>query len=185
MAIVDSTNALATGLWPQQDARDPLGVWGARKGVTGDATGGSVKVQINEVVDRIGGLIYTCYSAIAVGLSGAFTDDAWKLRLLTGWPDIDELAGVQGYGSAVDGLLDFNANFTAPTYVPNIQGLVQNQDRFLLLFDPRQQRVIHTLLEIEVAQNLDLATYSFEAYGYYWDRSVMETPGGPRHPGAQ
>jgi succinate-acetate transporter protein len=40
------------------------------------------------------------------------------------------------------------------------------------------------ILEMQRGNNLDLATYTFEAYGYFWDRAAMETPGGPRHPGS-
>jgi len=184
MAITAEGNAVPTGLWPQGDARDPLGVWGFRVGVTGDASGGSVKVGCLEAADRKSAYVYTCYSAIAVGLVGAFTDDAVKCRLLTNWPDVDPIAGQQGYATAISQLLNFNSNFTPPVYVPNIQPLVSPNERFILLFDPRPTSALSTLVEMEIAQNLNGGTYSFEAYGYYWDRSVMDTPGGPRHPGS-
>ncbi|MGR3295936.1 MAG: hypothetical protein ACUZ8A_06880, partial [Candidatus Bathyanammoxibius sp.] len=63
---------------------------------------------------------------------------------------------------------------------------INSIDRFLLLYDPRQPASLGNtnILELQLAVNTDLATYSFEAYGYYWDRSVMQTPGGPRHPGS-
>ncbi len=184
MAITTEQSVFASALWPQGDIRDPLGVWGSRVGVTGDASGGSIKVGLLEVADRKAGLVYTCYSAHAAGLTGTFTDDAIKCRLLTNWPNVDIVSGVQGYATAIAGLLDFNTNFTAPNYVVNRQPLVTPNDRFLLLFDPRPSGPLATLVELEVTQNVDLATYAFEAYGYFWDRSVLNAPGGPRHPGA-
>ena len=184
VAITAEQSVFAAGMWPQGDIRDPLGVWGARRGITGDASGGSIKVGFLEVADRKAALVYACYSAHGAGLTGTHTDDAIKCRLLTNWPNVDPIPGVQGYGSAIDGLLDFNTNFTAPNYVVNRQPLVWPNDRFMLLFDPRPSGQLATLVELEIASNIDLATYTFEVYGYFWDRSVLNAPGGPRHPGS-
>ena len=73
--------------------------------------------------------------------------------------------------------------FTPPTFGA-IRNPIGPADRFLLLFDPRQQGGDVDIVEIEFGENRDLATYSFEGYGYFWDRSVLDAPGGPRHPGS-
>lgn len=182
MAITETVNLKITGLWPQGDARDPLGVWGARHLVTGDATAGSIKVDVRAAAAIAGGYVYTCYSAIATRLDGN-VDSAVKCRLLTNWPDIDDDAGVQGYGTLriVPQLGD--PQFTAPTSGPR-DVLVAPNDRFILLFDPRPVVGAFDIVALEMGENIDAAAYSFEAWGYYWDRSVLNAPGGPRHPGS-
>ncbi|KKL17299.1 hypothetical protein LCGC14_2486920, partial [marine sediment metagenome] len=57
-------------------------------------------------------------------------------------------------------------------------------DRFILIFDPRQGAGVLNMIELEMGVNVNTDTYAFEAYGYYWDRSVLNAPGGPRHPGS-
>ena len=112
-----------------------------------------------------------------------------RVRLLTNWPNVDPLEGVQGYSTAVFGSMNTDANFTSPISgmsgtTPGHPFLMPN-DRFLLLYDPRPGVAGDlTIVEIEGAFNTDTATYAFEAYGYYWDRGVMNTPGGLRHPGS-
>ena len=185
MSQSTSADTFQVGLWPQQDARDPLGVWAARLGVTGDATGGEIKVQISVPADRRAAHIYTCYSANISGLviAGATTLLA-QCRLLTNWPDISSIAGVQGYSSNIMRTLQLQGGGTSPEG-STIGQLVQPSDRFLLLFDPRPQPgSAMPILELKLATQVDGDTYTFEAYGYFWDREVLDTPGGPRHPGA-
>jgi hypothetical protein len=79
--------------------------------------------------------------------------------------------------------LPSNNNFTAPT--GGVAGqLVLPNDRFLLLFDPRPGAGDLVIAEIKYSDNVDAMTTIMELYGYYWDRSVLQAPGGPRHPGA-
>jgi len=183
MAISSVVELVTTALWPQGDIRDPLGVWGARLGVTGDGSDG-IKVAMRASAGVNAAYIYTCYSAIAVQLTGTPSAFAIKCRLLTNWPNVDvAVAGVQGYGSARGGIMRQSSAFTAPNAVPDLT-LVAPNERFLLLFDPRPSRGDLDIVEIEIGTNVTAATYSFEAYGYYWDRSVTNAPGGPRHPGS-
>jgi len=172
-------------LWPQGDIRDPLGVWGARLPVTGDASAGEIKVNIVAAQAERAAYIYTCYSAVmAVLLSPGGVQLGAVCRLLTNWPDIDPIAGVQGYGSAILRTIAISTAMTAPLGAP-AEPLINPADRFLLLFDPRPQPSTDlAIVELKLANQVNNDLYSFEAYGYYWDRSVLDAPGGLRHPGA-
>ena len=184
MAIEEQATVIQTALWPQGDMRDPLGIWGCRLGVTGDASGGSIKVQFRVPALRKSSYIYTAYSVIGVQLTGTATNVSIKTRLLTNWPDVDiGVNGVQGYATAFAATIVQDGQFTSPTAVPNTT-LIREGDRFLLLFDPRPTGGPLDIVELEWGENVDLATYSFEGYGYFWDRSVLNAPGGLRHPGS-
>ncbi len=182
MALVISQDLIATQLWPQGDIRDPLGVWGARVAATGVAGGDEIKVFIDIPIAQAGAFVFTCYSAIIAQLSGTINTNT-MCRLLSNWPNIDPAAGVQGYSTNFSGGL--NGPFTtAPTGGPSVVRYIGPNDRFILLFDPRSRPVKTTIVELKIATQIDTAGYSFEAYGYYWDRSVLQAPGGPRHPGS-
>lgn len=178
MAIAETVEILEHQSFIQGDGRDPLGIWVARHGITGDATGGSIKVGFRpRSTDRL----FTCYDVNLAGIAGGLSAADVKLRLLTNLPDADIAVGVQAYASlrvvgsgffAVSGL-------TAPIGGLNFEAIPPNQ-RFLLLFANQDRDPI---LEVETAENIDAATYSFEAYGYFWDRQVVNVPGGLRHPG--
>ena len=184
MAISETVDVIESALWPQGDIRDPIGVWGARLGVTGDATGDSVKVGIKVAAGKEGAYVYTCYSVnIAVLTQATPIDSFGKVRLLTAWPNVDPLAGVQAYGSARIVRVATNA-LTAPLGAITDNQTISPAERFLLLFDPRQGAAAPVIVELEYESNTNLDTYSFEAYGYFWDRSVLNAPGGPRHPGS-
>jgi len=183
MAISNTINLVATALWPQGDARDPLGVWGARQLLTSDASGGSIKVAIQAPATIAGAYVYTAYSA-QVSRQAGTTTVAIKCRLLTNWPDVDPIVdGVQGYGSLIVVPALGESVLTAPRSGPS-RALVQPNDRFVLLFDPRPVAGAFNIMELEIAENVDANTYSFEAWGYYWDRGVLNAPGGLRHPGS-
>jgi len=184
MAIATTIEVIETQQWPQGDIRDPLGLWGARKGVTGDASGGSAKVEFDVAADKRAAYLYTIYSATWAQLTGTATEIFLKARILTNWPDVDPDAGVQAFATLrmVDSR---SSGFSAPINGPQ-EPLISPNDRFILCFDPRQQESLGVLpiLEIEASGQIDTATYSFEAWGYFWDRSVANAPGGPRHPGS-
>ncbi len=183
MAQTGSVAVQPSALWPQGDIRDPLGVWGFRLGFVGDASGGSIKMTATEATDRKAAYVYTCYALTIAGLTGNLIDTSGKVRLLTNWPNVDPLAGVQAFSTLQRFLMNFSTNFTAPILAPDTY-VVEANERFLLLFDPRPSGPLADIVEMEIAANVDLATYSFEGYGYFWDRSVLNAPGGPRHPGA-
>lgn len=192
MAITEAEAPVESPLWPQGDARDPLGVWGFRHGVTGDASGGSIKVITRVVAGKRSAYVYTAYAAQVAQLTGASAATIAKLRLLTNWPNVDPAPGVQAFSTLMVGRIVGGGNLTAPhtgpgadATIPGSTPWIGGNERFILLFDPRQPAGLGALdiLEFEIETNTNLATYSFEAYGYFWDRSVMQAPGGPRHPG--
>jgi len=184
MAITENGVIVAHQSWGQGDARDPLGVWGMRHGVTGDASGGGVKVIGSVPAGLAAAYVYTAYSAQIGQLTGAFTTTPAKLRLLTNWPNLSPVPGVQGYASLQVVNIAGDANFTSPLIGPFDGEFIKPNDRFILLYDPRPSAGQLDILEFEFGDNTNLATYSFEAYGYFWDRSVMNAPGGPRFPGS-
>lgn len=182
LTVAIITNAIFT----PRDLRDPLGVWGTRLGITGDETGGSIKVLIQVPAEQRAAYVYTCYSVNFSILTGSGQNQqGLKVRLLTNWPNIDPIEGVQGYSTFRQGNVNTDANYTSP-----IAGIGQIQseyitplDRFILLYDPRPLNTVMTIVEMELGFNTLAETYSVEVYGYYWDRAVMDTPGGLRHPG--
>jgi len=186
MAISTTIDILPAALWPQGDIRDPLGVWGSRQLLTGDATGGSIKSLAQANAAQSAAYLYTTYSVTVVRLTGTITGPGIKVRILTNWPDIDVVAGVQGYASAEVFALSGDTDFTAPISVQQAGSTFPSNPntRFLLQFDPRPLNVALGLVEVEIGVNVDGDTFSFETYGYFWDRSVLNAPGGPRHPGA-
>jgi len=186
MSVLETVNIVETALWPQHDARDPLGVWGARDLISGDASGGVIQSQIQVSAARRAGNVYTCYSAMSVQTGGTSdTATLMRLRLLTNWPDIDRItAGAQGFATWRSSPIE--AGFgTDPTGGPANE-LISPNDRFILLLDPGVVGAGNPMVLVEILRNanVDGATYSFEAYGYYWDRGVLNAPGGPRHPGS-
>lgn len=185
MAVVGNTDIRVQALWPQGDIRDPLGVWGARGLLTGDGSGGSVQANFNVPAVNRDAHVYTCYGATYGQLTGAATTNATKIRLLTNWPNFSSTAGIQGYATNFFATIgtDINMSGTISGYnrTPS-QGAIGNADRFILLFTRIGTPL--TIVEIEHGANTNLATYAFEVYGYYWDRSVLDAPGGPRHPGS-
>lgn len=188
MAITVLSTILNHNIFFQRDARDPLGVWVTREGVTGDATGGSIKVGVNIPVGRDSGRIYTCYSVNIAKLTGIDAASAGKVRLLTNFPDADPSVGVQGYASARRVTINAGTGLTPPITMIDAADIgVTPQERFLLLFGPvlteDEEPGGVNIVELEINENENLATYTFEAWGYYWDRQVLYVPGGPRHPG--
>jgi len=183
MSIQQDAAVFEAQIFPQGDIRDPLGVWGVRQGITGDASGGTIKVNFQVSSPRRAAFVYTAYSLNYGQLTGSITATEIQVRLLTGWPNIDAQEGVQAYGSNLITAPVGAGSLTAPVTGAGIP-LVGPNDRFLLLFDPRAQGQDLDIVEMEINTNVDLATFTFEGYGYYWDRSVLGAPGGPRHPGS-
>jgi len=185
MAIAEFVDILTTALWPQGDIRDPLGVWGFRHLVTSDATSGGIKVTAQAAAGIEAAYVYTCYALTHAQLTGGQISPNIKARLLTNWPDMDTTAGVRAYATLRIAQENDGSSFTAP--VAGLRAsdfLVTPNERFLLLFDPRSRNVAIDLVEMELNANVDGDTNSFEGWGYYWDRSVLQAPGGPRHPGS-
>ncbi len=185
MALVQgSADILLTALWPQGDVRDPIGIWGFRTRLTGDGTGGGMKVLVNVPAEQNAGNIYTAYSATITQVVGTPNPGAGKVRLLTNWPNVDRQPGINAYGSMRLFTIFASTGFSAPTSGPLDVALVSPNERFLLLGDPRPTAGVLTIMELEFDENVLNDELSFEGYGYYWDRAIWNTPGGPRHPGA-
>lgn len=184
MAITTTVAPIESALWPQGDIRDPLGIWGARVGVTGDASGGPIQATVRVDPGLRSAYVYTCYSVSQVKLTGTASAANCKVRLLTNWPNVDPQAGVQAYSEAIGFIWLGSGAWTGQISVPP-RAILRPQHRFILLFDPRPSPTTGlNIVEFQTAENEDTATYVFEAYGYFWDRSVLNAPGGPRHPGA-
>jgi len=183
MTITQVGTVVPAAQWPQGDIRDPLGVWGMRQGITADATGGELTVNVTVPSGRGAAYVYTIYSAQISKLTGAVAQSEGRVRILTSWPNVDPLAGVQAYGSDKMFLFRAPTGLAAPIVGPEPH-LIQHADRFLLCFDPRPSAGALVILQLTATPNTDLETWSFEAYGYFWDRSVLQAPGGPRHPGS-
>lgn len=178
-------NLLTAQLWKQGDIRDPLGVWGARRAVTGDASGGEIKVGITVLQAERAAYLYTC-TAVNLGVVSAVGATSLNgiCRLLSNWPNIDPQVGVQGFATQELRVIGIGGFTTAPQGGPITPFLGPN-DRYILLFDPRPGIPSDlTIVELKLLVQVLADVYSFEAYGYYWDRSVLDAPGGPRHPGA-
>lgn len=189
MAIVSTVDITAAAIFRPRDLRDPLGWWGGRLGITGDATGPPLTAQFVVPADIAGKYVYTCYIANQGQLTFPTVPDqtAHKMRLLLNWPNMDAQAGINGlnaqYFSATRVQSDFTGQVSAAGN-PTDNFTADAGRRFILLFDPRSTAGAQAIVEMEWGDNTDLATYIFEAGGYFWDRQVMNVPGGPRHPGA-
>ncbi len=187
MAIAEVVSLLAAQTWQQLDIRDPLGLWGARHLIIGDGTGGSVKTTIVTPDQEAAAFVYQVM-AVNVNIIDVLqvVNTFAKCRLLANWPNFDPQPGVQSFSTfRVAGLLG-SANFTQPVSAAAQGGehLLEPNDRFILMYDPRPSNELLPIIELEVSANVLNTDYAFEAYGFYWDRSVMDAPGGPRFPGS-
>jgi len=174
---------LASAVFAQRDRRDPLGVWGMRVGATGDGGGGSIQAVGQVPAGERAAYVYACYSASIVIISQAVPlNVTGQFRLLTNWPNVDEQAGVNAYAGIHMVTVEQSA-LEAPIGGNN-DPLVSAPERFMLLWDPRSTGATMDICSFAVGSNVTGDVYSFEAWGYYWDRTVMAQPGGPRHPGS-
>jgi len=186
MALAETADVFPAQTWPQLDARDPLGLWGGKLSILGDASGSPVRFSFQVEQARRAAFVFACYGVTWAQQDGATISTIVKTRLLTNWPNIDPQLGVQGYGTNNIVSVGGGGGFGAPEAAPlNGERMLQSTDRFILMYDPRPGiGTALTLVEIEQLANQDGTTTITEVWGYYWDRSVMETPGGPRHPGS-
>jgi len=182
MSVTITLEVVETGMWPQRDARDPLGIWGARAVSTGDATGGITIANVNVLAALRRAHVYSLYGAVSEDTGGVAVGSEMSLRILTGWPNIDSTAlGIGFYGQttivALDALSLLN---NAP-----IGQLVSDIDKFKLIFDPHSAASGDLrILAMVRNDNVDGETVRWEVYGYFWDRAILNTPGGPRWPGS-
>jgi len=186
VAIEATSDIFTAQEWPQGDERDPLGIWGGRTTVTGDATAGDIKITFQQPQNLRAAYVYAVYAAQVAHVSGGTSGQQRfiKTRLLTNWPNVDDQVGVQGFATLSVRFMDGSANATPPLTGPQSDLLAPN-DRFVLLYDPRPGiDDVLALVEFEVSSNVLNEIIGAEIWGYYWDRSVLQAPGGPRHPGS-
>jgi len=189
MAISTTVDITAAAIFRPRDLRDPLGWWGGRVLVTGDASGGGITVGFVVPAEIAGAYIYTCYIANQgqIAAAGVLDQTAHKVRLLTNWPNVDPQAGVQGLNAVYMSATRLQTDFTGQRSAagnPTDNFATDSGRRYILLFDPRPTAGQITIVEMEWGANTDTDTYIFEAGGYFWDRQVLNWPGGIRHPGA-
>jgi len=187
MTVQGSFPVIETGLFKHQDARDPIGVWGAQGNITGDASGGQIQAFIQIPADKRRNRVYTVYDCQSQNSGGTLdTGTAAKIRIFLGWPDINLAGGIQAHETILFVQLEpaggFNPPFTGPR-----RSMVDPNHRFLLIFDPSVQFAndAFTMISVERDANVNGSIYQTSAWGYYWDRAVFDVPGGPRHPGSQ
>lgn len=187
MSVEADIPVIEWALWPQGDARDPLGVWTARGTVTGDASAGVLTGIIVVPQARRRSYMYTLYGLTQARTSGSTeTATQMKVRLLTNYPDASpDVPGVQGFASWLRVPITVIANTTPPNAGGDLP-MISPEQRYILLFDPAQVSPLTDMpiISVERDANVDGIVVITEAWGYYWDRSVMNTPGGPRHPGS-
>lgn len=187
MAIVENVAVLEHQIFKQRDARDPLGVWVIRHTVVGDASAGSIKIGFEVSGVQSSGRIYNCISLTIADVSGGAANGLdLKLRLLTNFPPGDPTGGTGGYGLTRIGSAAFRVNtgFTAPFGAGNNNILIGAHEDKILLFGPQPSQSEVNITEMELPENVLNNEYSFEGYGYFWDRAVLQAPGGPRFPGS-
>jgi len=182
MSVLGSVFVIGSELWPQRDARDPLGVFGWRVTQASDASGGSNKIVVKVEEDQRHAYVYKIYDMLIVQVAGTVIAAVSKMRILTNWPNIDVQAGIQAYGAIFLGGLTGSGSLTAPNSAFSGLNPFSGNSKELLIYDPSTTNGDMDIAEQEVV-NSDNVTFSFEGYGYYWDRAVMQTPGGPRNPG--
>lgn len=130
-------------------------------------------------------MVLTIYSAMITNIAGTLTSQTAKSRILTNWPNIDPQAGIQAYSTFRTIALAGDSQLTVPQLGPEQFPLIDPVERFIPIFDPRPGTSNMDILQLEIANNIGVGTdWSFEAWGYWWDRSVMQAPGGLRHPGS-
>lgn len=183
MTVTVLADVTQTQLWPQRDARDPLGIWGGLAVATGDASGGLIDIFIQANASIRAAYVYNIISANVQKVDGAsINEKAYLRRIITHWPDISVTAGVQSYEDVQAGAF-IHVLGLDPENVPATPLIQSPQDRFMI-FDPRPIGAAMTLVELRIFDNELNQIYRGSATGYFWDRAVMETPGGPRFPGS-
>ncbi len=183
MAITSNIEIETQQLWPQGDVRDPLGIWGGRSTIAGDGSGNPLKLVWRTPAGQRAAYVYTLYSVTYAKIVGSAAAVETRTQILTNWPNVDPQAGVQAFATAIVQDTGGTDNFDSPNSALRLP-VIRDIDRFILIFDPRPGPGLIDILSMAIADNGVGNSWTFECYGYYWDRSVMNAPGGPRHPGS-
>lgn len=184
MSVTAAIEVFETQQWPQGDVRDPLGMWGGRGAAAGAAGGGFIGGDFNVPADKVGSFVYACYGWTIGQTLGAAQAETAKIQLLTNFPNIDAQPGVQGFSTLEMGIMGGDTQFDSP-FMGQRNGSYPASWRFILLYDPTPRNTPLTIVKLQTVNGGGVGVnFLFEAYGYYWDRSVLNAPGGPRHPGS-
>jgi len=191
VSVAALEDIVATVMWPQGDARDPLGLWFGEVRATGDASAGHIRFIFRVQAARRAQYVFAAYNVSLQIPAGLAATTATWLMLRTNWPNIASATG-QAFtpyehlrlGTTPEiGSVAGDADFQESPFGINGQ-LLHPNDRFLLLSDPRRGGTAMEILELQVGTNENTVLYIASAWGYFWDRAVYQAPGGPRHPGS-
>lgn len=181
MTVTGNIDILESATLRRGDLRDPLGIWAFRGSVVGDVTSGIAKAFIGLPGGRRAAHVYNViFVSTSADLAGTSTH---TVRILTNWPPADApgINGASFIRTTEVGSAGIGAGFEAVGFRP----LIDPQMSRILMFDPRPDPLTRiNILEMWLSQQVDLALHSFEGWGYFWDRGVMDIPGGPRFPGS-
>lgn len=181
MSVETTLDIRETPTLRRADNRDPLGIWAVRGSVVGDASGGIAKAFLGVPGPRRSAHVYNVIfvsTSADVGVATTHT-----VRILTNFPPADPsgVAGAAFMRTNEVGSAGTGSGFAAVGFRP----LIDPQMSRILMFDPTPDQAVRiNILELWLSQQ-DLNTiFTFEAYGYFWDRGITDVPGGPRFPGS-
>ena len=149
---------------PGVDRRLPIAKWYAQANATGDATGGSLSLNIT--LPRKGNTLYSVEDYAAEDSSGVA---GYEVRIRT--------AEVAAEAQSLEGAI-----FLATQQpVAGINFVLRGEAKwkFELIFQP-------TTTDAALfarTTNTNLASYIFNAWGFQWDPEATKMPGGPIKPG--
>jgi len=185
MSITIEKDCLVTGVWKQGDIRDPIGIFGGVTSITGNGDGTFIRVSMRiDSEDAFLSGLFAIYDATILQTLGSVQSVDVLYRIFSNWPNIDQQPGITPFNSGIVRNMVGSNSWVSPRAAPDAP-LVQPLDRFRLIWDPRHLAPQNMLL-CEWFINMPVApvAYQFSVYGYFWDRSVLNAPGGPRHPGS-
>ncbi len=172
MTVVAQINVESRRYNGYLDPRYPIGYWQAALSLIGDASGGFLEIdllfQTANGVDRLNSQMYSC-ERLAAG-----TDD--------GFVRVVAIQAVNMGGPSNQG---FQQRYTVTLNTPAGVAVssVQMGDLTMLPWFLGSQRTPGLVTSLAlIAQNTDLATYTFEAEGYRWDARSVLVDGGPQRP---
>jgi len=153
------------------DPRYPIGYWQAALTVAGDASGGSLAIDLVFQTAAPSLLNSQMYSVERIGIS---TNDAVNRNM--------QVAPVNMGGPLNQG---FSAGYTF--LMDAITGVVRSSSRAsmftMLPWFLGQQRQAGTTASLSlIADNLDTILFTFEAEGYRWAPRSVLVDGGPQRP---
>ena len=158
---------------------EPLGLWTGRTNVTGDASGGFIQVRFEPQNPTTTPTLddqrrqYVWFIDAAGIISDAAGAGNMMSRIQTHWARPN---------SALSNPLDMPKNVDSVSDGQNnapIEPLIPAAWQRIPIFWDTQELAAggNTLLELQVENNVDLANYTFSAYGRYYDRQILSNRG--------